>query len=592
MSKIKTEWNFKLLYKSDTDPQIEKDMQAMEKAYTSFEKKYKGKDFISSPKKLLPVLRDLREMGEKFGSGRPYRYFSLKKDTDFSNKRAQAKVANFQERYAAAQNKAAFFKIELGKIDTKNQEKFLRDSSLTDFAYLLKVTFEKVKYNMTEGEEQLLNLLSGPAYSMWLNGQEKLMSEQTVKFKGEIWPIEKALGTLSQLSAPDRKILNTEISKVLKSISHFAEAEVNAAYNYKKIIDERRGYKNSYSNTVRVHEMDEKTVENLISLITKWFKLSQRFYKLHAKLLGMKKITHADRSVPMGRIDKKFSFSEAVNLTRKGFSKLSPKYSQILDSYLENGQIDVSPRQGKRGGAYCSGAGKDPVYVLLNHTDDIRSTETLAHEMGHAFHNEFSKFQPPHYRDYSTAVAEVASTLFENFVLEEIEKDLDEKEKIIHLHHKLLGDMASIFRQIAFFNFEVELHKRIRKEGFVAKEEIARLFNKHLKSYMGESLELGEDDGYAFVHLGHMRWFFYVYSYAFGQLVSRALYEKWKEDKSYAQKIEKFLSAGGSMSPKDIFKSIGIDTTDPKFFVGGLKAIEKDIDKLEKLTQNGNRSKR
>jgi oligoendopeptidase F len=589
MPKIKTEWNLKLLYKSDFDPAIEKDLKAMESAYSSFEKKYKGKDFTSSPEKLFPVLQELKSLEEKFGSGRPYRFFSLKKDLNSSNSKAQAKLASFQERFAITLNKIAFFKIELGKISPKDQEKFLNDPSLKDFIYLLRVTFEKVKYNMTEGEEKLANLLSGPAYSMWLNGQEKLMSEQTIEFKGELWPIEKAMGSLHSLPVKERRELNALINKVLKNISHFAEAEINAAYNYKKIIDERRGYKEPFSATVQWHEMDEKTVANLASIVTKWFKLSQRFYKLHAKLLGLKKITHADRAVLMGKIDKKLNFFDTVELAKKGFAKFSPKFAEIFESYLENGQIDVYPRQGKRGGAYCSGAGQDAVYVLLNHTDDVRSAETLAHEMGHAFHNELSKSQPPHYRDYSTAVAEVASTLFENFILEEIEEGLNKKEKVLLLHNKTMGDMATIFRQIAFFNFEVELHKRIRAEGFIAKEEIAKLFNKHLKSYMGDALELNDDDGYAFVHLGHMRWFFYVYTYAFGQLVSRSLYEKWREDKSYAAKIEKFLSAGGSMSPKDIFKSIGIDTTDPKFFEAGLNAIEKDVEKLEKLTNKRNR---
>jgi oligoendopeptidase F len=587
MPKIKTEWNLKLLYKSDSDPSIEKDMKAMEAAYASFEKKYKGKDFISSPKKLLPVLQDLKKLEEKFGSGRPYRLFSLKKDIDSSNKKAQAKVASFSERYVLAQNRAAFFKIELGKISPKDQAKFLKDPSLKEFTYLLKVTFEKVRYNMTEGEEKLANLLSGPAYSMWLNGQEKLMSEQAVEFNGEVWPIEKAIGSLPTLPVQERRKLSAAINKALKGISHFAEAEVNAAYNYKKIIDERRGYREPYSATVQWHEMDERTVENLVSIVTKWFKLSRRFYKLHAKLLGLKKITHADRAVPMGKIEMKLGFRETIELAKKGFAKFGPRYAQILESYLENGQIDVYPRQGKRGGAYCSGPGQDAVYVLLNHTDDVRSAETLAHEMGHAFHSELSKSQPALYRDYSTAVAEVASTFFENFIIEELEADFNQEEKVIALHNRVMGDMATIFRQIAFFNFELELHKRIRREGSVPKEEIAKLFNKHLKSYMGDALEVEKDDGYAFVHLGHMRWFFYVYSYAFGQLVSRSLYEKWKEDKSYAAKIEKFLSAGGSMSPKDIFKSIGIDTTDPKFFEAGLKAIEKDVNKLEKLTKAG-----
>ncbi len=257
----------------------------------------------------------------------------------------------------------------------------------------------------------------------------------------------------------------------------------------------------------------------------------------------------------------------------------------MLDNFARRGQIDVYPRQGKTGGAYCSGLNQHPTFLLLNHVDDIRSVETLAHEMGHAIHTELSKKQLPHYRGYSTATAEVASTFFEQLAIAKLEQHLSDKEKLIFLHNRLLGDISTIFRQIACFNFELELHQRIREAGQLDKEEIAKLLAKHLRSYTGAAMKVTSDDGYFFVSWSHIRRFFYVYSYACGQLVSRALYEKWKADPSYATKIEQFLKAGCSMSPENIFKSIGIDTTDPAFFEGGLKAIESDISQLEKLAK-------
>jgi oligoendopeptidase F len=585
MKAIKDSWNLSLLYKGDNDPQIEKDMKAIEAAFAGFEKKYKGKDFTSSPSKLLPALKEIKDMHEKFGGNRPWRYFWLKSELDSSDEKALAKASSFEQRMVKAGNMTTFFDIVLGKIEPKRQKELLRSTELREFSHYLKRTFERAKYNMSEEEEKLAGLLSVPAYSMWLAGQEKLMSKQTVTFKGEVWPIEKAVGSLSSLPRADRRVLDAEVNKVLKSISPFAEAEVNAAYTYKKIMDERRGYPTPHFSTALSHENDIKTVDSLVRTVTKWFKLSQRFYKLHAKLLKVEKLFHADRAVLMAKIDRKFTFDESVGIVRKAFTRLDVKYADLLDRFLENGQIDAFPKQGKSGGAYCSGGTPDPTYILLNHTDSIRSVETLAHEMGHAIHTEFSASQPGHYSGYSTAVAEVASTLFENFATEEIESKLSERERIILLHNKLIADMSTVFRQIAFFNFEMELHGRIRKEGMVPKEEIAKLFNKHVAAYMGKSVELSEDTGYGFVHLGHMRWFFYVYSYAFGQLVSRALYEKWKEDKSFEKKIEQFLRAGSSKSPKDIFKSIGVDISDPAFFEAGLKGIENDLKKLERLSK-------
>ncbi len=585
MKNIKTTWNLSLLYKSEKDPQIEKDLKSIEKVCEQFEKKYKGKDFTSGAKKLLPALKDYKKLVEVMNGHKPWWYFSLKRDLNSKDEIASAKATQHSERITKAGNKITFFQLEIGRIPRSKQSGFLKEKSLSEYRYLLKNVFEKAKYNLTEKEEQLASLLAQPGYGMWLSGQSKLLSSQVVEFKGKKLPVPEAVGILAGLPIKDRHALSKEINSVLKKISHFAEAELNAAYTFKKIMDERRGFKKPYSATVLEHENDEKTVEGLVAMVTKSFHISKRFYKLHAKLLGEKKLSMSDRAVPIGKISKKFDFGSAVGLVKKGFAKIDQKYAKILEEFLANKQIDVYPRQGKRGGAYCWGSGTNPTFVLLNHTENINSVETLAHEMGHAFHTELSKAQGPLYSEYSTAVAEVASTFFEQVVAEELEKELSAEENITLLHSRLLGDMATIFRQIAFFNFEVELHKRIRSEGQISKEELAKLMNKHLISYLGEAFEAEEDDGYFFVQISHIRRFFYVYSYAYGQLISRALFENWKADHSYTGKIEKFLKAGGSMSPKDIFKSIGINTADPKFFEAGLKGIERDIDKLEKLSK-------
>ncbi len=584
MSKIQNSWNLKLFYKSDTDPEIEQDMQAIEEACLKFEKKYRGKDFTSSVDKLLKALKDSENLDKIFKGYKPLVYFNYKRDLNSKDSAVVAKATQLEVRLTRAGNRLTFFSLELGKIPSKLQKQFLKDARLASYHYLLKTIFDKAKYNLTEKEEQLASLLSQPGYGMWVDGQDKLASSQMVKHKGKSIPLAEASGILSGESKPLRQALYKEITKTLKNISHFAEAEINAIYNFKKIMDERRGFKHPYSATVLGYENDEKTIEGLVALVTKSFKISQRFYKLHAKLLKEKKITLADRGVSIGKIDKKFDFRASVEIVKRAFGKIDPKYVEIFENFLENGQLDVFPKKGKTGGAYCSHGGDNPTFVLLNHTDNIRSVETIAHEMGHAFHSEFSKTQPHHYREYSTATAEVASTFFEQVTLAEMEKELDKKEYAILLHNKIMGDVSTIFRQVACFNFELELHQRIRQEGQLSGEEMAKLMSKHLRSYLGDSVEVTDDDGYFFVYWSHIRRFFYVYSYAYGQIISRALFEKWSEDKSYAKKIEQFLHAGGSMSPKDIFKSIGINTSDPNFFLTGLKGIEKDIKKLERLT--------
>jgi oligoendopeptidase F len=582
-SKYKTEWNLGLLYKNEKDPQIEKDVVATEKAISAFERKYKGKDFTSTAKKLTVALKDFESLKEATVQ-KPWRYFALKSDLNSDDSVASAAATRLEQRLSNASNKITFFTLTVGKIEKKKQKEYLNDTQLAPFKYSLERIFNRAEHTLSEKEEQLENLLSQTSYGMWVDGQQRVLSQQTVRFNNEDIPLPKALSILADLPARQRHELDNKISEVLKANSPFAEAEINAIFNYKKIMDELRGYKKPYSATVLGYENDEKTIESLVNLVTRYFSLSNRFYTMHAKLLGEKTVTMADRNTKIGKIDKKFDFDSSVKIVKDAFSRVGPEYAAVLDSFLEDGQIDVFPKKGKKGGAYCWGMGTLPTVVLLNHTDDVRSVETLAHEMGHAIHTEYSKKQPPRYRQYSTATAEVASTFFEQLVTEELEKTLSEEEKIILLHNKILGDVSTIFRQIACFNFELELHNKIRSEGEVSRENIAKLLQKNLAAYVGKSVSVTADDGYFFVNWSHIRRFFYVYSYAYGQLVSRALYENWKKDHSYSEKIKQFLSAGRSMSPKDIFKSIGINTNEA-FFESGLKGIEADIKKLERLAK-------
>lgn len=581
----KYEWNLGLLYKGPKDPQIEKDLITIEKACADFEKKYKGKDFTSSANKLLTALEDHEVLNEKMLGHKPWWYFALQSDIDSGSSFAAASATRTNQRITLATNKLTFFDLAIAAIPKENQKVYLSDKKLKSFSYKLHRIFAGAQYNLSEKEEQLLSMLSQTSYDMWIQGQQRVLSQQTVTHKSKTIPLSKAMNILFDLSKRDRYELSKKINEVLEENSKFAEAEINAVFNYKKQVDALRGFKKPYSSTIFEYENDEEDIEMLVKMVTKYFPLSQKFYSLHAKLLGEKKITMTDRGVKIGSIKTKFDFDSSVSLVRNAFTKFDKKYADLLDLFLENNQIDVFPKKGKTNAAYCSSTGMQPTFVLLNHTDDVRSVEVLAHEMGHAIHTELSKNNPPRYREYSIATAEVASTFFEQLVSDEIEKKLSDEEKIILLHNKIIRDMSTIFRQIACFNYELELHTRIRQEGELNGGTLAEILQKHLQSYTGKSVEVTKEDGYFFVVWPHIRDFFYVYSYAYGQLVSRSLYEKWKTDNSYAEKIEQFLSAGRSMSPKDIFKKIGIDTSDPTFFESGLKAVEADIKKLEKLAK-------
>lgn len=582
-----TKWNLGLLYSSPSDPQIEKDMKNMEEAFSNFNKRYKDDNkYLENEDALLKVLTEYEKMHNEQNISKPILYFHYLRDLNANNTEAGAKLNLLNSRLSGAINNIIFFTLKLGKISKENQIIFLKSEKLKNWRYLLRKTFEQAEHNLSEAEEKILMLKSEPSESFWINGTERIVNNLQVDWKKKKIPLDQAITEASNLSTKERRTLFTNTIKKLESVADFAENELNAIIINKKIDDNLKKYPKPYSATVEVYQNEEKTVETLTDIVTKYFYLSHKFYKIKAKLLGVKELKYADRNANAGKLQKKVGFADAVNIVKAGFSNLDKKYADILDGYLKNGQIDVYPQKGKSGGGYCSYANNLPIFLLLNHTSNSNSVKTLGHEMGHAIHSELSKKQDNYfYREYSYACAETASTLFENFVFKELLSKLSKKEQIYALHDRLNEQIATIFRQIACFNFELELHNTIREKGYLPKEKIAELMNKHMGAYLGPIFKLDPIDGYYFVHWSHLRRYFYVYSYAFGSLVSRSMYAKWEKDKDFAKKITKFLEAGGSDSPENIFKSIGIDITEPNFFEEGLKNLGEEIDMFEKLVK-------
>ncbi len=581
---LKTEWNLKALYSSLIDKNLEKDLVDSEKAYTAFATKYKtNTTYVKDENALSQALSDYEKI-LNLQTWKPYIYLRLNQDTDSQNQAVRSRLTQVQERIQKISNITLFFEINLSKIPTPLQKKFLANKKLAPYSYFLKKIFDASKFVLSEPEEKIINLKSLPAKTLWVDATKKVKGKLSVVHKGKKIPLSEAESLVRQLpTQKERKELHVKIMDQYMTISDMAEAELNAVVINKKINDELRGHEMPYDSTILGYENDKATVLNLVNIVTKNFSVSQRFYALKRKMLGLKKMVYSDRSVPVGKTKKKISFEEAYQSLKSTFATLDPEFARILEMYAQNGQIDAYPKLGKGGGAYCWANRNLPTYIFLNHTNTFDSLMTFAHEMGHGIHGELSKIQPVLYDGHSTATAEVASTLFEAFVFYDQFEKLSDTEKIVSLHDKIQSDISTIFRQIACFNFELEMHTTVKEKGSMSKEDLAACMNKHMKAYLG-NVTLDEKDRYFFIGWSHIRNFFYVYSYAFGQLASKALYAKYKEDPKFMEKIKQFLSAGGSMSPEDIFKSIGVDVTKPDFFQKGIKTIEDDIALLEKLT--------
>jgi len=221
---------------------------------------------------------------------------------------------------------------------------------------------------------------------------------------------------------------------------------------------------------------------------------------------------------------------------------------------------------------------------LLNYNEALDDLTTFAHELGHGINNELIKEkQNSLYFNTPKATAEVASTFMEDFVLEEILKDANDEEKLVILMQKLDADISSIHRQISCYLFEKEIHKTYRKEGYLSKERIGKIFKKRMNNYVGKFVDTSKSDNW-WIYWPHIREYFYVYSYASGLLISKSMQEKYFLDNSFIEKVKDFLSSGTSKTPREIFYELEINL-DSFFWNKGLDKVEKLLNKTWKLAE-------
>jgi oligoendopeptidase F len=562
-----------------------------EKAHDEFVNKWKNKqDYLEKDEILKEALDDYEKLIKNFTQGgKEGYYYWLKQELNENDLDIRAKCNLIEEFIKIQNNKLNFFEISLGKIPKEKQNEFLKSNLLKNYKNFLKQIFLNSKYMLNEKEEKIMSLKSTAAYSMWVRMVSSLLTKETKKIKVEGKILEKTYTELLSLMKNQKKELRDNASiafeEILSKYSDVAEAELNAILENHKVNDKIRGFDRVDSSRIIRDNIDKKFVDDLIEAVSSRFDISKKFYELKAKLFGQNQIGYYERAASYGEIDKKYTWEESKRLVKKVFSKLDSEFLEIFDDFLQNKRIDVFPKKGKRGGAFCiHNSIKLPTYILLNHTENLDDVTTIAHEIGHGINNEFIR-KKQNALSFGTplATAEVASTFMEDFVLDEILKTSTDEEKLIIFMQKLDSDISTIMRQISCYLFEKEIHETYRKEGYLSKEKIGKIFKKRMSNYLGNFVDTSTCDNW-WIYWPHIREIFYVYSYASGLLISKTMQEKYKEDNSFIEKIKEFLSTGNSKTPRETFEKMGIELN-KDFWNKGLDKIEKLLNETWNLAK-------
>lgn len=586
---MQTTWNLSLLYNSENDPQIQKDIDISIENVKTLVKHWKtSKEYTKDPQVLRKALDEYEKLIATTGiCSKPSYYIGLRNSQDQTNSSIKARLSQISDICVNLENEIQFFELNIAKIPKSKQPLFLNSQVLVNYKHYLERIFQESKYLLSDKEEKIFNLTSRTAYENWVAMINELTDKQTATILDEDLKerevsYNEIVGFLRSTNKKIRDCANIKFNEINSRYAEIAEFEMNSVLGAKKAEDEYRKIPRPDLGRHLADDIESEIVDTLVETVTKHFDISRRYYKRKAELLGQKTLGYYERNVPLGEDQKEYSYENSIELVQKIFNDLDPRFGEIMKNYATHGQYDVYPKEGKSGGAFCASMKKDlPTFILLNHKNRLTDVTTIAHESGHGVHAELHKKQNALNDSSPIALAEIASTFFEDFVYEEILKDIDDSTtRKSLLDGKLMDDISSIFRQIAFYNFEKELHHDFREKGFLTKEYISDLFCKHMKAYLGDAVDVDESMRNGWIYVSHFRRFFYVYSYASGLLISKALQNMVKNDKKNIVLVKRFMASGSSMSPKELFSTLGIDISKKDIWENGIRSIEETLNKL------------
>ncbi len=470
------------------------------------------------------------------------------------------------------------------RLDDKNAKRLFK--AVPDLEYVLAFSRESAKHTLSEEVENILTDKTANGESVLVSLRELIETEIAYKWKGsEIGRGELLTYTRSPKPEIRKTAYETMLQEYKNRLDKFFmiyQAVVKNWISTAKL----RGYKTPISMRNHRNHVDDKPIEILLDVCAQNRHIFQNYFKYKAKELGIKKLTRYDLYAPIRKTKTKISIDKAIDVILKTFNEFSPRFGSFAKSIIDAGHIDYLPSPTKRDGAFCATiAPKIIPYVLTNYTNTFRDVETLAHELGHGVHSLYASRHSISSQHANLPLAETASTLGELILFEKLLAKCKTKgERKSMLSEKISDSYATIMRQNYFVKFELEAYEAI-KNGVTA-EELSDIYLKGLKEQFGSEVHIDPIFKYEWASIPHIvNSPFYCYAYNFGELLSLALFKKYKtEGQSFIPKIEKILEYGGSKNPTEVLKEVGINIDSPTFWQGSFEIIKGWQKELETLS--------
>ena len=551
--------------------------------------KTKSKELGSLLGKAVDQFNDIVELS---GTINAYIYSFV--STDSRDKTAMRLLSEYEQVQVRQSNLSTQFSAWVGTLGKKLDQAIEKNPSAKAHAFTLKETRDQAKYLMSEAEEMLaaeMSLSGGNAFGKL---QGTVTSQLSVDFeldgKTQKLPMPALINLRSHPDEATRHRAYDAENQAWEGIKETLAASLNGVKGETNTLRKKRGRKDSLHSAIDAARMDRKTLDAMMGAMKDSFPMFRRYFKAKAKKLGKEQLAWWDIFAPLGKTDKVYSFDEARDFILDNFGKFSPDLHDMTKTAFAKNWIDAEQRDGKRGGAFCMGvpAVKES-RILSNYDGSFNQVSTLAHELGHAFHNYCAYKAGKTELQQSTpmTLAETASIMCQTIITEAVLAATKDPQEELAILEAQIQDAGQVIVDIySRFLFEKEVFER-REISELSADDFCEIMERAQKATYGDGLDERYLQKFMWTWKPHYYapgFSFYNFPYAFGLLFATGLYAIYqKRGGDFVPDYMNLLASTGEASAAKLAKRFGIDITKKKFWQDSLAIIGKHIDRYCEL---------
>lgn len=595
---MKTEWNLSPIYQGLTDPAYEQDIKLLEGAIEEtgciLEQLKENKmepcscgakeacnaGEMKEREKIETMLYQLEKVYTLFY--KLMQYVDLSQAVDTENGDFMAQSARLQKLYAKFAPMYSTMKKLMAEVS--DVDELAKESELIkSYTFLLKENKEEAKHLLSEDAEEMVSAMNMVAGSQWSQLQSFLTSTVKVDYEGKVITLSEVRNLAYSAEAEVRKKAYEAELASYEKIQDSVAFSINNIKNQVTMLCKKRGYASVLDLTLTQSRMERKTLDAMMEAIKEYAPALRKYLRKKAEMMGYQNgLPWYELFAPMGKTDRTFTVEEAKDYLVTCFDSFSGDLSGMIKDAFEQEWIDFYPRKGKRGGAFCSGVSfLKQSRILTNFDGSFNAVGTLAHELGHAYHNKQIENERILNQDYPMPVAETASTFNEVHLGKYALSKAEGEERLNLLENDLKEHTQVILDIYSRYLFETAVFEQSQNK-FLMAEDLNQLMINAQKEAYGEGLDpeyLNPGMWICKPHYYSEGLSFYNFPYAFGNLFALGLYGLFeKEGEAFVEKYKALLKATVTCTAEEAGKMVGIDLTDKLFWIGGMEQIAKTVD--------------